>query len=74
MKTIAKTYLRSSERSIQEAVDHIFPGVKLRRIFPAVYFVNNNLPEERVKVLLYSKELSKLAGDSLHIFKRSDLD
>ena len=48
MKTIAKAYLRNSERSIQEAVDHIFPGVKLRKISPAVYFVNNNLPEERV--------------------------
>ena len=49
MKTIAKSYLSSSEGSVQEIVLHIPAKVKLRRIFPAVYSVNTNLPEERVQ-------------------------
>ena len=55
MKTIARAHLSNRERSVQEAVYHILPGLKLRRIFPSVYFVNLNLPEERVKVLLSEK-------------------
>ena len=37
-------------------------------------FVNTNLPEERVKVLLSEKELSKLPDDSSNIFKKSNID
>ena len=48
MKTIAKAYLSSRECSLQEAVYHILSELKLKRILTAVYFVNTNLPEERV--------------------------
>ena len=64
MKTIAKAYLSNRECSVQEAVYHILSELKLRRIFPAVYFVNTNPPEERVKVLLTEKVLSQLPDDS----------
>ena len=37
MKTIAKAYLSNRECSVLEAVYHILPELKLRRIFPAVY-------------------------------------
>ena len=52
MKTIAKAYLSNLGCFVEEAVYHILPELKLRRIFPAVYFVNTNLPEERVQVSL----------------------
>ena len=45
------------------------PELKLRRIFPAVYFVNTNPPEERIQVLLSEKELSKLPDNSPNIFR-----
>ena len=56
MKTIAKAYLSSRECSVQEEVYHILPELKLRRIFPAVYFLDTNPPEERVQALLSEKE------------------
>ena len=74
MKTIAKVYLSNRECSVLEAVYHIFPELKLRKIFPAVYFVNTNLPEERVQVLLPEKELSELPDDSPNIFQRSNFN
>ena len=74
MKTIAKAYLNSRECSAQEEVYQILPELKLRRIFPAVYFVNTNLPEERVQVLLSKSELSELPDDSPNIFKKSNID
>ena len=74
MKTIAKAYLSSQECSVQEAVYHILSELKLRRIFPAVYFVNTILPEERVQVLLLEKERSELPGDSPNIFKKSNIN
>ena len=74
IKTIVKAYLRNRECSVQEAVYHILPELKLRTIFPAVYFVNTNLPQERVQVLLYKKELSELPDDSSNIFKKSNID
>ena len=53
---------------------HILPELKLRRIFPAVYFFDTNLPEERVQVLLSENKLSKLPDDSPNIFKKSNID
>ena len=47
METIAKAYLSNQECSVQEAV------FKLRRIVPAVYFVNTNPQDEIVQVLFY---------------------
>ena len=73
IKTFAKAYLRNHERSGQDAGYHILPQLKLKRIFPAVYFVNINLPERRVQVLLREIELSKLPEDSPNIFKVSDI-
>ena len=58
MKTITKAYLSNLECSVQEAVYHILPELKLRRIFPAVYFGNTNLPEEIVQVLIPEKNLA----------------
>ena len=74
MKTTAKAYLRNQEPFIQEAVYHIFPDLKLGRIFPAVYFVKTNLTEDRVQVLFSEKEFSKLTGDSPNILKKSNID
>ena len=74
MKTIAKAYLSNRECSVQEAVYHILPELKLRRIFPAVYFTNINPPEERVQVLLSEKELSELPDNSPNISKKCNID
>ena len=71
MKTITMAYLSNRDCSVQEEVYHILLGLKLRRVFLAVYFVNTNLPEE---VLLPEKELSKLPDNSPNIFKRSNID
>ena len=52
---------------------HILPELKLGRMFPGVYFVNTNLPDERVLVLLPKKELIKVSDNSLNIFERSNI-
>ena len=41
------------------------PELKLRKIFPAVYFVNTNLPEGRTQVLISGNKLSPLPDNSL---------
>ena len=74
IKTIAKAYLSNREYSIQETVYHILLELELRKIFPAVYFVNINLQEKRVQVLLPETELNELLEDSPNIFKRSNSD
>ena len=48
--------------------------MELRRIFPIDYFVNTNLPEERIQLLLLEKEPNKLPDDSPNIFKISNGD
>ena len=58
MKAVAKAYLKSQECTVLEKVYHILPELKLKRTFLAVYFVNSNLPEEIVQVLLPQKRLS----------------
>ena len=66
IKTIAKFYLNSQECSIQEAVYHILPELKVRRIFPSACFGNTHLSEE-------TQEFSKLPDDSTNIFKKSNI-
>ena len=73
MEKIAKPCLSNRECSVQRAVYHILPELKLGIIFPAVYFVNTNLPEERAQVLLPDKEHSELPDDSPNIFKKSNV-
>ena len=53
---------------------HILPELKLRRVFPAAYFVNTNPPEGRVQVLLSEKELNKLPDNSPNISKKSNIN
>ena len=57
MKINAKAYLRNRECPVHEGVYHILPEWTLRRILPAVYFIDTILPKERVHVLLPEKEL-----------------
>ena len=73
MKIIAKPYLSNQECSMQEAVYLILPE-KLRRIFPAVYFLKTNPLEERAQVLLSEKELTEQPDNSSNIFKKSNID
>ena len=63
MTTITKAQLSNQECSLQEAVYHILPDLKLKRIFSAVYFVETNPPEERAQVLLSEKEVIALPDD-----------
>ena len=48
MKTIARAYLSNQKYLVQEVVYHILPELSLWRTFPAAYFVNTNLPEEKL--------------------------
>ena len=46
----------------QDAVCHIFSELKLRGVFLPVYFVDTNLPEKKVQILLSEKELKLNLG------------
>ena len=72
IRTIAKVYLSNRESSVQDSVYHILSDLKLSRIFPAVYFNNINLLEERVQVLLPKKNLVNYPMID-HIFSRDQI-
>ena len=44
------------------------PELWLRKVFPAVVNVNNDVPEKRVKMILSKRELSLLPEDSTDIY------
>ena len=46
MKTIVRAYTSKRECSVQEVLYHILPELHLRRVFPAVYFVNTDMLED----------------------------
>ena len=58
MYTNAKAYLSNRKGFVQETVYHILPELKLRKNFPVVYFVNTNIPEERIPALPSEKNLA----------------
>ena len=70
LKTITRVYLSNHECSVLEVRGNILPKLKLRRIFPAVPFLNTNFPV--VSSITSSKITCKLSDDC--IFKRSNID
>ena len=52
--------IKYQQCSVQEAVYNILLELKLKRIFPAVYFINTNPGGERAQLLLSEKELGEL--------------
>lgn len=74
MTNIAKAYNSNRECSVQEAVYLIMPELWLRKCFPAVYFVNTNLPDQRYRIFKSQNEVEELAEDSEEVFKRNMLD
>ena len=65
MEKIPKSYLRNREFYVEEVVYYNLPELKLKRIFPAAYFVNKNLSEKRA---------NEPPDDSLSIFNKSNID
>ena len=65
MKSVAHVYASKSECSLQEAVFQIMPELCLKKVFPGVLYVNSNIPEKRVRMMLSKKE------DSTDIHKRN---
>ena len=74
MLKLAKAYSSNRECSVQEAVYHVMPELWLRKTFPAVIFVNTNLPENRFRICKSEEELNELPDDSSDIFKHNMLD
>lgn len=69
MKTIVRAYTSKRKCFFQEAVYHVLPELNLRRVFPEVYFVNRNMPEDQSRILLSEEEIFILPDDSSDIFK-----
>ena len=67
MKAIARTYTTKRECSL------VMPELWLRRIFPRVPFLNNNLPEKRYKILKKSY-IEEVPVDNTDLFQRNMLD
>ena len=73
LEKIAKAYLNSRECSFQEAVYHILPELELKINFPTLYFVNTNLPNERIQILLSEKKDSVSYQVIAQIFLRNQI-
>ena len=73
MKNNVKAYTHKRECSVQETVYHILPELHLQRVFPGVYFVDTNLPEEGSRSFCDKEELNKLTDDNTDIFKRTNM-
>ena len=74
MVNIAKAYNTNRECSVQEAVYLTMPELWLRKCFPAIQFVNTNLPEQRYKMFKSKEEIEEMPEDCEDVFKRNMLD
>ena len=74
MYKLARAYSDNRECSVQEAVYHLMPELWLRKCYPAISFINTNLPENRFHMCKSETELQELPEDSEDVFKRNILD
>ena len=65
MKTIVRAGVVLSKRQYIIFCQEL----NLRRVFPAVYFVNRNIPEDQSRILVSEEEIFKFPDDSRNIFK-----
>ena len=70
MKSVTHAYSSKRECSLQEAVCQIMPELWLRKVFPGVLYVNGNIPEKHVRMMLSKKEIAELPKDNTDIYKR----
>ena len=59
------------ECSLQEAVYQIMPVLCLKEVFPGLLYVNSNIPEKLVRMMLSKKEIAELPESSTDIYKRN---
>ena len=64
MKNIAKAFNTNRECSVQEALYLTKPDLWLRKCFPAIQFVNTNMPEDRYRIFKTQEEIEELEDDS----------
>ena len=70
-KSVIHAYASKRECSLQEAVYQIIPELWLRKFFQGVLYVNSNIPEKRVRMMLSKKEIAELPEDNTDIYKRN---
>ena len=59
------------ECSLQEAVYQIMPVLCLKEVFPGLLYVNSNIPEKLVRMMLSKKEIAELPEYSTDIYTRN---
>ena len=71
IKSVAHAFVSKLECSLQEAVCQVMPELWLRKVFLGVLYVNSNIPEKRVRIMLSKKEIFELPEDNTDIYKRN---
>ena len=72
MHQVARAYLSNQEYLVQQEVYNILPKLNLGRIFLAVYFVNENLLEERAWIYSLKKNWASYLIRA-YIFSRNQM-
>ena len=62
------------ECSVQEAAYLVMPELWLRKIFPAIIFLNSNMLKKHYKIFKKKDEIDELPDDSTDLFQRNMLD
>ena len=74
MKIIARAYSSNQKCSVQEAVYHCLPELRLWKVFPGIIHENTNIPEKPFRLLQSQKEIGELPDDCNDIFKINMLE
>ena len=74
MFKLASAFTNSRQLSVNEAVYHCLPEMKLRWVFPGVSFVDTNLPANRIRICKSEQEIKELNPDSTDVFKSGIID
>ena len=67
MNSTAHPYVSNRECSPHKVVYQVMPELWLRKVFPGVLYVNSNIPEKRVRMMLNEKEIFEIPEDSTYL-------
>ena len=69
MKKLAYSFICSRQMSVQEAIYLCLPELWLRNCRPGVFYLNNNVPNERIRLLKSEEQLQEMPENGTNIYK-----
>ena len=74
IKKLDNHFITTRQLNVQQVLYNVLPELWLRKRLSGIFFINTNLPQNRIRMIKSKEEIKELPGDCTVIFKRNIVD